>query len=119
MQLSTRSHNVRLHGQALGCCTQETLQPNGGSPAEHRRHPFSTVRNINCCMVETRRSAGRHKYSVLLPTYNEADNIAIIIWLIIRSFEQWRAPCTPQNTCSQHMFLELERAYSGYNVAFL
>lgn len=31
----------------------------------------------------------RHRYSVLLPTYNEADNIALIVWLLVRSFEQW------------------------------
>lgn len=31
----------------------------------------------------------RHKYSVLLPTYNEADNIGLIVWLLIRSFESW------------------------------
>ena len=49
-------------------------------------------------MAQTRRSASRHKYSVLLPTYKERDNIAIIIWLIIRSFEQWRAPPTPDLT---------------------
>ena len=26
------------------------------------------------------------KYSVLLPTYNERDNIAIVVWLLIRTF---------------------------------
>jgi dolichol-phosphate mannosyltransferase len=29
------------------------------------------------------------KYSVLLPTYNEVENIAIIVWLLIRAFEEW------------------------------
>ena len=33
----------------------------------------------------------RRKYSVLLPTYNEADNIALIVWLLIQSFESWCA----------------------------
>lgn len=28
------------------------------------------------------------KYSVLLPTYNEVENIAIIVWLLIRAFEE-------------------------------
>lgn len=31
----------------------------------------------------------RHKYSVLLPTYNEVDNIALSVWLLVRSFESW------------------------------
>ena len=29
------------------------------------------------------------KYSVLLPTYNERENIALIIWLLVRTFESW------------------------------
>jgi len=53
-------------------------------------------------MVQPRRSAGRHKYSVLLPTYNERDNIAIIVWLIIRSFEQWQAPLPPPHHTPRH-----------------
>jgi len=28
-------------------------------------------------------------YSVLLPTYNERENLPICIWLIVRAFEQW------------------------------
>ncbi|KAK9836775.1 hypothetical protein WJX74_007773 [Apatococcus lobatus] len=28
-----------------------------------------------------------HKYSVLLPTYNERENIALVVWLLIKSFE--------------------------------
>lgn len=28
------------------------------------------------------------KYSVLLPTYNERDNIAIIVWLLVRTFKE-------------------------------
>ncbi|XP_072169734.1 dolichol-phosphate mannosyltransferase subunit 1-like [Diadema setosum] len=28
------------------------------------------------------------KYSILLPTYNEKDNLPLIIWLIVKSFEE-------------------------------
>lgn len=28
-----------------------------------------------------------HKYSVLLPTYNERENIGIIVALLVRTFE--------------------------------
>lgn len=31
-------------------------------------------------------------YSVLLPTYNERENLPICIWLIVRAFEQWYRP---------------------------
>ncbi|XP_055851508.1 dolichol-phosphate mannosyltransferase subunit 1 [Episyrphus balteatus] len=34
-------------------------------------------------MVET-----SHKYSILLPTYNEKDNLPIIIWLIVKYMQQ-------------------------------
>jgi len=33
-------------------------------------------------------SANNNKYSVLLPTYNERDNIAIIVWLLVEVFEK-------------------------------
>lgn len=29
----------------------------------------------------------KDKYTVLLPTYNERDNIAIIVWLLIRTLD--------------------------------
>lgn len=32
--------------------------------------------------------AVKHKYSVLLPTYNERDNLPIIVWLIVKEFER-------------------------------
>ncbi|KAK2709010.1 hypothetical protein QYM36_014591 [Artemia franciscana] len=28
-----------------------------------------------------------HKYSVLLPTYNEKENLPIIVWLLVKTFE--------------------------------
>ena len=34
-------------------------------------------------------------YSVLLPTYNERDNLPICVWLIVRAFEQQYAPPPP------------------------
>lgn len=27
-------------------------------------------------------------YSVLLPTYNERENIALVVWLLVRTFEE-------------------------------
>ena len=34
-------------------------------------------------------ATSQRKYSVLLPTYNERENIALIIWLLVRTFESW------------------------------
>jgi len=28
----------------------------------------------------------KDRYSVLLPTYNERDNIAIVVWLLVKTF---------------------------------
>lgn len=30
----------------------------------------------------------RDKYSVLLPTYNEKENLPIIIWLLVKAFTE-------------------------------
>jgi len=30
-----------------------------------------------------------HKYSVILPTYNERKNLPIIIWLLAKTFQEW------------------------------
>jgi hypothetical protein len=35
----------------------------------------------------------RHKYSVLLPTYNERENIGLIVWLLVRTFEEQLRCC--------------------------
>jgi dolichol-phosphate mannosyltransferase len=29
------------------------------------------------------------KYSVLLPTYNEKDNLPLIIWLLMKTADEW------------------------------
>lgn len=28
------------------------------------------------------------KYSVLLPTYNERENLPLVVWLLVKSFEE-------------------------------
>eukprot|EP00033_Pygsuia_biforma_P001404 GCRY01001588.1.p1 GENE.GCRY01001588.1~~GCRY01001588.1.p1 ORF type:complete len:258 (-),score=48.48 GCRY01001588.1:55-804(-) len=33
-------------------------------------------------------TVGEDKYSVLLPTYNEVDNLPLIIWLLVQTFEE-------------------------------
>ena len=35
-------------------------------------------------------STNTHKYSVILPTYNERKNLPIIVWLLAKTFtEKW------------------------------
>lgn len=29
------------------------------------------------------------KFSVLLPTYNERENLPLIVWLLVRIFAEW------------------------------
>lgn len=39
-------------------------------------------------MPTTRKQARAPKYSVLLPTYNERENIALIVFLLVETFEK-------------------------------
>ena len=42
-------------------------------------------------MVATRsaaKAARPHKYSVLLPTYCERENLPLIVWLLVDTFEK-------------------------------
>lgn len=34
------------------------------------------------------RSPRQDKYSVLLPTYNERENLPLIVWLLVKSFTE-------------------------------
>ncbi|KAJ2288407.1 dolichol-P-mannose synthesis, partial [Coemansia sp. RSA 2706] len=47
--------------------------------------PFSATSGTHLSM-----SGNHNKYSVLLPTYNERDNLPIIIWLLAKTFEEHR-----------------------------
>ncbi|KZS90213.1 glycosyltransferase family 2 protein [Sistotremastrum niveocremeum HHB9708] len=39
-------------------------------------------------MATSQRSSNGHKYSVILPTYNERKNLPVIIWLLARTFTE-------------------------------
>lgn len=45
------------------------------TPARSRREPEG-------------RSRRQDKYSVLLPTYNERENLPLIVWLLVKSFSE-------------------------------
>nr|KAF6422174.1 dolichyl-phosphate mannosyltransferase subunit 1, catalytic [Rousettus aegyptiacus] len=45
------------------------------TPARSRRDP-------------ERRAPRQDKYSVLLPTYNERENLPLIVWLLVKSFSE-------------------------------
>ena len=36
----------------------------------------------------TATATNKHKYSVLLPTYNERQNLPIIVWMLVKVFEE-------------------------------
>ena len=47
-------------------------------------------------------TADTHKYSVILPTYNERKNLPVIVWLLAKTLEEkyvpWLvriSPCSP------------------------
>ena len=49
-------------------------------------NPFESAVSLD--MQGTHDSSNTHKYSVILPTYNERKNLPIITWLIARTFEE-------------------------------
>lgn len=34
------------------------------------------------------------KYTVLLPTYQERDNLPLIVWLLVKYLGEWSVQCT-------------------------
>ncbi|XP_020839875.1 dolichol-phosphate mannosyltransferase subunit 1 isoform X1 [Phascolarctos cinereus] len=64
-------------------------------------------------------AAGAEKYSVLLPTYNERENLPLIVWLLVKSFEESGNNCeiividdgSPDGT--QEVAKQLEKIYGS------
>ena len=49
-------------------------------------NPFES--NVSRNMQGSFRSADTHKYSVILPTYNERKNLPVIVWLLAKMFTE-------------------------------
>lgn len=47
-------------------------------------HPLS----LNNLLIMPSAKKSSHKYSVLLPTYNERQNLPIIVWMLVKVFEE-------------------------------
>ncbi|KAG6373115.1 hypothetical protein JVT61DRAFT_6717 [Boletus reticuloceps] len=54
-------------------------------------NPFESAPSLN--MQGQYDSANTHKYSVILPTYNERKNLPIIIWLLANVFREQCVSC--------------------------
>jgi dolichol-phosphate mannosyltransferase len=49
-------------------------------------NPFASSVSLN--MQGEFNTSDTHKYSVILPTYNERKNLPIIIWLLAKTFNE-------------------------------
>ena len=49
-------------------------------------NPFESNASLN--MQGSFGSSDTHKYSVILPTYNERKNLPVIIWLLAKTFTE-------------------------------
>ena len=49
-------------------------------------NPFESAASLN--MQGRFATADTHKYSVLLPTYNERKNLPVIVWLLAKVFHE-------------------------------
>lgn len=49
-------------------------------------NPFESQAALN--MQGSFNTADTHKYSVILPTYNERKNLPVIVWLLAKTFNE-------------------------------
>lgn len=100
--------------------------PEGDVRAQHESHTLAE-RPLHATRESGERAAAKQekgnsrrntglKYSVLLPTYNEAENIALIVWLLIRTFEEWcalrRALHAELQVCKRHGLFTIEHFFA-------
>lgn len=55
------------------------------APSHTYMNPYASV---SIDMPQSPNISSSHKYSVILPTYNERKNLPIIVWLLARVFNQ-------------------------------
>lgn len=60
-----------------------------GELANEIMNPFASTPALN--MQGCYPTMNTHKYSVILPTYNESKNLPIIVWLLAKTFQEWCA----------------------------
>lgn len=90
----TRQFHQQVQTSPTAAAEDDVTAPHAAhTPAEQPLHSRSVTRGEAAAEQKgNSRRTGGLKYSVLLPTYNEAENIALIVWLLIRTFEEWCAP---------------------------
>ena len=67
---------------------------NEGVQASLSMNPFES--NAALSMQGSFSTPNTHKYSVILPTYNERKNLPVIVWLLNRVFTE---KCVPLTRC--------------------
>ncbi|TFY71224.1 hypothetical protein EVG20_g1784 [Dentipellis fragilis] len=78
-------------------------------------NPFESTPALN--MQGSYSTSNTHKYSVILPTYNERKNLPIIIWLLAKTFQEnrlaWEVIVVDDNSPdgTQEVALQLGRVY--------
>lgn len=84
-------------------------------------NPFASTPALN--MQGSHPTMNTHKYSVILPTYNERKNLPIIVWLLAKTFQEcdfdWEVivvdDASPDGT--QEIAKELARVYGDDRIA--
>ncbi len=61
-------------------------QSSGGAP--YILLTFDLYNGQKMSKQKQARNKKNNKYSVLLPTYNEKENLPLIIWLLVKHFEE-------------------------------
>lgn len=69
------------------------LQSNAHYPTPDQSHLLIILHQLQMpaavkSQSKSTATAAANKYSVLLPTYNERQNLPIIVWMLVREFEK-------------------------------
>lgn len=70
-----------------------------------RMNPFESDASLT--MQGNFPSTNTHKYSVILPTYNERKNLPIIVWLLAKTFKE---QCVPRR-CEACLIWRIDRGF--------
>ena len=69
-------------------------------PPRTRRTPLKGPADAETNMLATSPHVDSGLLSVILPTYNEAENLPIIVWLLVRELRKWCVACAVPCVCS-------------------
>lgn len=69
-------------------CAERILRPSGRLACTSPTAIVFLMDSGCTCHVKCNMADKKDKYSILLPTYNERENLPLIVWLIVNAFSE-------------------------------